>query len=317
MIDEIESVAVVGAGLVGISWATVFARSGLTVRIFDADPVCRERAKSQIARSLTEMQPYGLVDDVAQAIDGILVARSLEEAVGAADYVQESVFEDIETKRSVSRQIDAALRNDALVGSSTSGIPGSLLFEDLPRREQFFVVHPANPPHLIPLVEIVPSPWSRRDAIAPLRQLMEAVGQRPIVVSREIEGFVLNRLQGALLNEAWALFSEGYASAADIDRTISDGLGLRWVLMGPFETIDLNAPGGIEDYANRLGPLYYSIAASRKVPMPWSAEAIERMTIARRTALALSDLPDRQRWRDAKLLALKAHLDNGQNKPGR
>src|SRR3546814_18275302 len=84
---------------------------------------------------------------------------------------------------------------------------------------------------------------------------MESVGQKPIVLSREINGFVLNRLQGALLNEAWALFDAGVASAADIDRTVSDGLGMRWSFMGPFETIDLNAPGGVADYAERLGPL--------------------------------------------------------------
>ncbi len=105
---------------------------------------------------------------------------------------------------------------------------------------------------------------------------MERLGQVPIVVNREIEGFVLNRLQGALLNEAWALYDAGIASVADIDSTVAHGLGLRWSFMGPFETIDLNAPGGVADYAQRLGPLYHSIALSRTAPEPWSPPLIER-----------------------------------------
>jgi L-gulonate 3-dehydrogenase len=110
-----------------------------------------------------------------------------------------------------------------------------------------------------------------------------------------------------LLMEAWALFEEGYASAADIDLCVSQGLGLRWSFMGPFETIDLNAPGGVDDYARRLGPLYHSIAQSRANPQPWSPELIERARSERRAALALDKLPERSAWRDRRLMALVAH----------
>ena len=135
----------------------------------------------------------------------------------------------------------------------------------------------------------------------------EALGQAPIVVNREIEGFILNRLQGVLLKEAWALFDEGYASAANIDLTVSQGLGLRWSFMGPFETIDLNAPGGVDHYARRLGPLYQSIAQPRSNPRPWSPELIERARSERRAALAKEKLPERSAWRDRRLMALVAH----------
>ena len=160
------------------------------------------------------------------------------------------------------------IRDDAAVGSSSSGIPASAFTEHAPRRERFLIAHPVNPPHLVPIVELVPAPWTDPAILPWARGVMQSVGQAPIVVYREIEGFVLNRLQGALLMEAWALFEEGYASAADIDLCVSQGLGLRWSFMGPFETIDLNAPGGVDDYARRLGPLYHSIAHHGPIRTP-------------------------------------------------
>src|SRR5690606_23559180 len=129
-----------------------------------------------------------------------------------------------------------------------------------------------------------------------------------VEVRRELPGFILNRLQGALLNEAWALYAEGYASLEDIDATVSRGLGLRWAFMGPFETIDLNAPGGIAAYARRLGPLYHEIAMSRTEPAAWSEPLIEAAAAERRAALPLDRLGERSRWRDSRLMALVKHL---------
>ena len=235
------------------------------------------------------------------------MVEDLRAAVGDVDYVQESVLERVAEKRAVSEAIGALIRDDAVVGSSSSGIPASAFTEHAPRRERFLIAHPVNPPHLVPLVELVPAPWTDPAIIPWLRAAMQALGQAPIVVKREIEGFILNRLQGALLNEAWALFEEGYASAADIDLTVSHGLGLRWSFMGPFETIDLNAPGGVDDYARRLGPLYHSIAQSRTHPRPWSPELIERARSERRAALAKEKLPERSAWRDRRLMALVGH----------
>jgi 3-hydroxyacyl-CoA dehydrogenase len=136
---------------------------------------------------------------------------------------------------------------------------------------------------------------------------MTQIGQSPVLVRREVEGFILNRLQGALLREAWDLFEAGYASAEDIDKTVSEGLGLRWSFMGPIETIDLNAPGGVADYAARLGPLYHSIQKSRTDPQPWSAELIGDVDKERRAALPSDKLAARRNWRDRRLMALAAH----------
>jgi len=305
--SSIRSAGVVGAGLVGSAWAIVFARAGVAVRVFDASEEIRRAAAGRIRESLNDMAKAGLVDGVDAICSRVTIVEDLRAAVGDVDYVQESVFERVEEKRAVSEAIGGLIRDDAVVGSSSSGIPASAFTEHAPRRERFLIAHPVNPPHLIPLVELVPAPWTDPTIIPWLRAAMEALGQAPIVVKREIEGFILNRLQGALLNEAWALFEEGYASAADIDLTVSHGLGLRWSFMGPFETIDLNAPGGVDDYARRLGPLYHSIAQSRTHPRLWSPELIERARSERRASLAQDKLPERSAWRDRRLMALVGH----------
>ena len=253
------------------------------------------------------MAGYELVADVEALVSRVTVSDTLADAVGPADYVQESVFERVDVKTEICRDIGAVMRPDAVVGSSRSGIPASAFTADAPNRSRFLIAYPVNPPHLVPLVELVPAPWTEPDIVPWLRSAMEDLGQVPIVVNKEVEGFVLNRLQGALLNEAWALYDAGVASAADTDRTVSDGLGFRWSFMGPFETIDLNAPGGIADHARRLGPLYHEVAQSRTHPEPWSDALIERVVAERRTLLPTDGLRDRAGWRDWRLMALVAH----------
>jgi L-gulonate 3-dehydrogenase len=302
-----QTIGVIGGGLVGLGWAIVFARSGQSVRLFDAESEIRQAVPARLRAGLEDMARHGLVDHVDEIAKRVVVVESLPEAVGDADYIQESVFERVDIKQEVSRAIGAAMRADAVVGSSSSGIPASAFTQDVARRERFLIAHPVNPPHLVPLVELVPAPWTDPDIVPWLHSEMERFGQMPIVVRREIEGFVLNRLQGALLNEAWALYEAGIASAEDIDRTVAHGLGLRWSFMGPFETIDLNAPGGIADYARRLGPLYHSIAQSRTKPQAWSDTLIEKIEGERRQILSAESLHERSAWRDRRLMTLVGH----------
>ena len=194
-----------------------------------------------------------------------------------------------------------------VLASSSSALRTSLFTEDLGGRGRCLVVHPVNPPYLLPLVELSPAPWTTLETVARARALMEAVGQVPVTLRREIPGFLLNRLQGALLQEAFRLVEQGYASMEDIDHTIKDGLGLRWSFMGPFETIDLNAPGGIADYLRRYGPAYHEMAVSGGPPKAWSAELIARLEAERRAALPAETLDARQAWRDRRLMALLVH----------
>ena len=154
-------------------------------------------------------------------------------------------------------------------------------------------------------MELVPAPWTAPETVKGVRALMERVGQAPVEMTREAEGFILNRLQGVLLMEAWRLVEQGLATVEDVDKTVSQGLGLRWAFMGPFETIDLNAPGGVADYAARLGGLYQSIAASTDEHRVWDEALIDKVEAQRRTVLpATATWQTRSAWRDRRLMAL-------------
>ncbi|NOI23813.1 3-hydroxyacyl-CoA dehydrogenase [Vibrio mediterranei] len=300
------TVAVVGAGLIGSGWALVFARAGYAVQVYDPSAEVRERTLQWAKESTKELKDTGLIPDPEGTLSRITVFDNLKDALEGASYVQESVFETVPSKTDVSLAIDELLDEGVVVGSSSSGIPSSEFTEKCKNRERFMVVHPVNPPHLIPVVEIVPAPWTDKNAISFVDELMNDVGQKTVCLTQEINGFVMNRLQGVLLNEAWALYEDGIASIADIDIAIAHGLGLRWAFMGPFETIDLNAPGGIEDYSYRLRDLYSGMS---REPRGWSDEVIRKATDERRSALDINQLSERRAWRDAilgKLVAFKA-----------
>ena len=309
-------IAVVGAGLVGAGWAIVFARSGHPVRLYDGDENVRSGVLDGIKANLNDLQSFELIDDADAVAGRIEVHDSLSAAVDGVSYVQESVFETVAVKSDVTKALDEACSPDVIIGSSSSGIPASAFTGGLKGQSRCLIAHPVNPPYLVPLVELVPASWTDPAAVDFTFDLMEAVGQSPIRIAREVEGFVLNRLQGALLNEAWALFEEGYASAEDIDKTVSDGLGLRWSFMGPFQTIDLNAPGGVADYAERLGPLYHAVAESRTTPQPWNSDLIAKVEGERREKLSADNLVSRREWRDRRLMALAAHKSNAAKKLG-
>jgi 3-hydroxyacyl-CoA dehydrogenase len=302
-----RTVAIVGAGLVGAGWAVVYARAGLKVKVFDANPEITRKAIPLIAGQLAGLQRHGLVDeDPAAILSRITAVSTLAEAVDGVAYVQESVLERIDVKRQLMIDIDAIASPELVVGSSTSGIPGSAFALGLAISPRVLIVHPVNPPYLVPVVELVPSPETSADTVEFADALMQAVGQTVVHVRKEVEGFVLNRLQAVLLREAWALVQEGVASCEDVDKTVRDGLGWRWSFMGPFETIDLNAPGGVADYAARLGPLYQRIAASRQHEQPWDLPLIEQVESQRREHLAQADLESRRAWRDERLMAFAA-----------
>jgi L-gulonate 3-dehydrogenase len=308
MADSKPPIGIVGAGLVGAGWAIVFARAGHDVAIFDESAAVRSSVMALIANNVRDLKSFDLITESVEAVLArIRVTSTLSDAVATAGYVQESAFESVAVKTKLYAELDQVVPAGVPIGSSTSGIPASAFTAACKTRDRMFIAHPVNPPYLVPLVELVPAPWTAPTYIDAAYELMVSVDQDPIRIRREVEGFVLNRLQGALLNEAWALFDEGYASAEDIDKTISTGLGLRWSFMGPFETIDLNAPAGVADYAQRLGPLYHSVANSRTQPKAWSPDLIARVETERREKLSAAELNKRRAWRDRRLMALAAH----------
>jgi L-gulonate 3-dehydrogenase len=300
-------IAVIGAGLIGRAWAIVFARAGHSVALQDADAGALSKSLALIDGALEDLKAAGLLDEEpALTRSRIVSIPTLSAAATGAGYVQENIAETLAAKKTLFAELDRLAAPEAILASSTSTIPASQWSADLAGRSRCIVAHPVNPPHLVPLVELSPAPWTSPDVVARTQALHEAVGQVPIVVRTEIQGFILNRLQGALLAEAFRLYADGYASTEDIDKTVRDGLGLRWSFMGPFETIDLNAPGGIGDYCARYGELYYEMAQTQR-PLRWDETLVRRIERERRQHLSVSGIDARSAWRDHRLMQLVAH----------
>ena len=302
-------VAVVGAGLIGRAWAISFARAGHEVAITDADAAAAEKALAFIDEALKDLQRYDLLNGAApKEVRGRLrAARGLEDALEGAVHVQENAPERIEVKRTLYAELDRIAGPDTVLASSTSALLSSAFTEDLKGRARCLVAHPINPPYLVPAVEIVPAPWTDPAVVERTAEFMRAAGQAPIVMNREIDGFVVNRLQGALLQEAFRLVADGYASCEDVDIALREGLALRWSFMGPFETIDLNAPGGVGDYITRYGGLYDGLFESQKRRADWQGPVKGEIERQRRQRLKTEDLEGRHGWRDRRLMALAAH----------
>jgi 3-hydroxyacyl-CoA dehydrogenase len=300
-----KRVAIVGSGLIGRAWATVFAGSGYEVALFDSVAGAAETARGRVADGLRELADNGLVADPAGAAARVRAARDLADALDDAGHVQENTPETVEMKRAIFAELDRLAAPDAILASSTSTIVSSLFTEPLKGRHRCLVAHPVNPPHLVPVVELVGSPWTAPETIATAKATYEAAGQVPIVVQKEIDGFILNRLQAVLLSEAFRLVEGGYVTPQDLDKTIRDGLGMRWSFMGPFETIELNAPGGTPDYCARYGP---SLARLSKAdPAIYQGEPLAGLLALWGKTPGMAEIAARMRWRDRRLAALKAH----------
>jgi len=308
-------VAIVGTGLIGRAWAAIFARAGWKVRLSDPHIPTLKAAPRLIRDELHALARHGLTGDPDGAVARISVAGSLREAVMDVEFVQENGPEKVEDKRAIFAQLDRLAPPDALLVSSTSAITASRFTETLPGRARCLVGHPVNPPHLVPLVELCGAPWTSADAIDRARTIYREIGQVPVTINREINGFVLNRLQGALLAEAFRLVGEGFISAEDLDHTVKDGLGLRWSFLGPFETIELNAPGGIPDYCARYTGFYKELASAAAGPEVYQSPNVDRVIAAwphQPTPERLAALTQR---RNDRLAALAAHKARPNDKP--
>ena len=303
-----DKVAILGAGLVGSAWAIVFARAGHAVSLYDGDGAQSRQALARVGDNMRELVGFGLLDDADAALARISIAGNLDEALDGAAYAQESVFERADVKTEFYAEIDKVAGADLIVGSSSSGIPASVFTEGLDCAARCLIAHPINPPYVIPLVEVVPAPWTADAAVQTCWDLMLDVDMAPVRLTREVDGFIANRLQAALLWEAFRLLEAGIATAEDIDKTISEGLGRRWTFIGPFETIDLNAPGGLQDYAARLGPGFFEFVKQGEPAEPWSEAVIAKAHGERRNKLPLREQPARQAWRDRRLMALAKHF---------
>lgn len=298
-----RTVAIAGAGSIGVAFAVLFAKAGFAVRVWDALPGAFERAGADLRERLALLERFGAIDEPAGAIaERVSYHEILLDALTGAELAQECAPESLEVKREVFQQLGAYSGPTTVLASSSSAIVSSSFATATPARDRVLIAHPGNPPYLIPVIELVPSRYTAAEVVDRAEAIYRDAGLSPIRVRTEIEGFVFNRLQGALLREAYCLVRDGVASVADIDELVRSGLGRRWSVIGPFETVDLNTRGGIWSHAQKMGPAYARMGAERGQHDPWTDNLVETVTAQRRAELPLDQWEERVRWRDEQLI---------------
>jgi len=306
-------IAVVGGGVIGVGWAIVFASAGREVRVFEPDPARRTELPGDLTGRLERLARGGLLPETSATIAArVSPCDSLADAVAGAAHVQECGPERMEVKRRLLEEIEQAAPEAAVVASSSSAIAASAIAGELRTRARCLVAHPGNPPYLLPIVELVPAPFTDPDVVARAEVFFDSVGMVPVTLAREVEGFVFNRLQGALLREAYCLVRDGVVTAEGVDRAVRDGLGRRWAVVGPFETAALNVRGGIAAHAARMGEAYGRMGAERGQHDPWTSELVERVAADVGRRLPEGEWDDRVARRDDAMIALeRARRDSG------
>lgn len=306
---QINKVACVGAGLIGHGWATLFSWKGYEVTLQDLREDALENALSQIGRNLEFLADHELLG--AESCEGCLgrirITTDLEDAVGEANYVQESVYESYKVKKEVFKSMDAVAPPDTILASSSSTLKMSVIQRATGRPDRCVVAHPWNPPHLMPLVEIIPGRETSTETIEATKELMTKLGKVAVVQKKEVSGTIGNRLAAALWREAIDIVDRGVAGLEDVDKAVSAGPGIRWAILGPHLSYHLGGgKGGMEYYLRHLGP---AMAARWRTLATWTSipSSAERMLIEGIRDMKLvqeNSFGEITEWRDKKLVEL-------------
>jgi ketoreductase RED1 len=260
ILSRYQKVTVIGAGAIGLSWTALFLANGLSVTVNDPRPDIKEASLTGLEELTHTLISLGY--DVSTLTDNLYFEKDINMAVKDADLVQENGPENLAFKQDLYAQMEGYLKPGALVLSSSSGITASLFTEKMKDPSRVLLGHPFNPPHLIPLVEVVPGKKTSKEAVAAAVEFYSAIGKKPIVIEKEVAGFVANRLQSVLFRESISLVSQGVVSMESLDQIVSSSIGLRWAAAGPFKTFTLGGgPGGFPHFITHLGP---SLEASWK-----------------------------------------------------
>ncbi len=307
--DPVTTVAILGAGTIGASWAALFAARGLAVRLWDPAEDGEVRARQLVEEARPALQRLGLT--VAAAISDVTFCPTPEDAVSGAGFVQESAPEDLSIKAALLDRLDGAMGEDTVLASSTSGLAISDLQAGRSFAARMVTGHPFNPPHLVPLVEVVGGRETDPAVVDWALAFYRRHGKRPIHLRKEVPGHLVNRMQAALWREAIDAVASGLASVEDVDTAITQGPGLRWAAMGPHMTFHIGGgDGGMNDYLQRFGPSFENWWADLGQPTftPEVRRALVDGVAAEAAGRSVADL---RAERDAALLAVIAALAAG------
>ncbi|MER6975640.1 3-hydroxyacyl-CoA dehydrogenase NAD-binding domain-containing protein [Streptomyces carpinensis] len=295
---DVSHVAALGGGVIGQSWIALFLAAGKTVALYDPDPTAGDRVREAVERAWPALRGLGLTTRPSPP-DRLTICDDARAAVDGADFVQESVPERLDVKHELYELIEPVLGETALVASSASGLTLSELQRGWTEPARLVLGHPFNPPHLIPLVEVMGNEATDARAVPWARRFYETLGKVTIEVKREVPGHVANRLQAALWREAIHLVNEGVASVEDVDAAVSAGPGLRWAAMGPTLLFHLGAgEGGLEAFCDRYSESFHRWWDDLGAPR-LDASTVERLVLGLAQAKGNAPVEDLAEQRDA------------------
>ena len=301
---NIESIAIIGTGVIGSSWAAFYAAKGFQVKMWDVDAAVRQKGHQRAINTIRLLHAQGILsaDEVEKSISRIVTASGLEQAVANAQLVQESVAENYEVKQQVFKALDACTEASVILASSSSGLLMTEIQKVTRHPGRCLIAHPFNPPHLIPLVELVPGDDTDEQTILNMKNFYEELGKVPVVLKKAIPGHIANRLALALWREAVDIVVNGIASVEDVDKAVSAGPGLRWAVMGPHMIYHLGGgEGGMDHFIDHFGPAvktwWESMATWTTLPTETKSVLIEGL----KKEMGDRSLADVTRWRDEKL----------------
>ena len=309
-VQDIKKVVCIGGGTIGASWATYFLWKGLDVTIQDITEEALERAKNLITSNIDFFVEKGIItEEMRQDIEKrAIYSTDFEEALTGAHFIQESVFESYEVKQNIINEMDK-YAPEAIYSSSTSGLLITEIQKNSKYPERCVVGHPFNPPHLIPLVEIVKGEKTSEETVKIAYDFYKSIGKEPIICNKEVPGHIANRVQMALWREAADLVLNGVCSVKDVDLAVRYGPGLRWALMGPHLTWDLSSPNGIAGTLHHIGPSMESwmadMAEWKKIP----ENASEVLTEGLKEVTDHATPEELKAWRDDKLIEILKQVD--------
>ena len=309
-----QNIGICGAGLIGASWAIGFANAGYKSLVYDNNPDSFKKFENVFDKLIKDLIIINPDLNVEKIKLNIKLNCSIEEICKDSILIQESIIEDLEEKKKIFTILDKLSSKNTILASSSSYLLISKISENIINRHRCINAHPALPPHVVPFVEVCGSLETSPEIIQKALSLYKKANYASIIINKETEGFVLNRLQGALLNEAVRLHEGGYASMDDIDIAMKHALGIRWAFLGPFEIMDLNAPDGIKDSFSRYKTGIQNLAKQQNTVPEYSDDYLNRLEEEQRKRLAFSDRPKRIEKRNQMIaLIRKLKLELGED----
>ncbi|CAH1788660.1 unnamed protein product [Owenia fusiformis] len=299
-----RKIGIIGSGLIGRSWAMIFASADYKVVVYDNSAAQLSNAKEEIDKQLHGLSEQNLLRGdipVQKQIENIEFTTNFDACTKGAKYIQECIPELIDLKRKIFNDLDNVMSDESIVGSSTSAIPSSRFTNGLKHKSRMLVVHPTNPPYYVPLTELVPAPWTDSDVVDEVYRLMQEIRQVPVKLTKEVYGFVLPRVHHAVLMESWKMVQDGIISIEDVDKVMSDGLGTRYAFMGPLETRHLNFKGGFKDGCK---PHVWEVSNDSGPNARLEGPLLEIIQEDFNKRIPLETLAERRAWRDTRIAAL-------------